>query len=732
MARRKTRRKTTRRRKLTHRSSVLSELNSSLPRLDLKKKTVREISSVIMILFSILFFLSLSNKAGIFGEYFKAAMTALFGWGAWVLPIILIVLSILILSLPSFVATFSKIFGSSLAFVSILGIMHMSVPMPQILEAAQRGENGGYLGFTVNSILRHFFGDTGAMVVLISLLIISFLITFEFSLSKILGVFTWLFQGEENPELKVRINQGDASRKLKRITKKEVVEEKPVVEKKTESAAEILKKAMEKEEKKNSFQPKFKASSGNWNPPGLDLLDDNSFSIEADDKEIARNVAKIEEALANFGIEVTMGEVNVGPTVTQYTLKPADGIKLSKITALQNDLALALAARSIRIEAPIPGKSLVGIELPNKKRAIVGLREILESEDFQKEKSNLKIVFGRDVSGKPAVSDLKRMPHLLIAGATGSGKSVCINTILLSFLYQNSPDDLKLILVDPKRVELNSYNHLPHLLTPVIVEPEKTVAALRWAVSEMNRRYKLFQEAREQNIAGYNKNNTKDKIPYIVIVVDELADLMMVAPKEVEASICRIAQLARATGIHLIVATQRPSVDVITGLIKANIPSRVAFTVSSGTDSRTIIDTVGAEKLLGQGDMLFLDSGVDKPVRLQGVYVSNDEIKRITSEIKLSTPPEYDDSIIEKKEIPRGLPNSGSMGVLKDSENKDDLEQEATALILETGKASASLLQRRLSVGYARAARLLDILEEKGVIGPANGAKAREIFMKKD
>jgi S-DNA-T family DNA segregation ATPase FtsK/SpoIIIE len=427
-----------------------------------------------------------------------------------------------------------------------------------------------------------------------------------------------------------------------------------------------------------------------------------------------------------------MSDVNVGPTVIQYTLKPHEGVKLSKITTLKNDLALTLAARAIRIEAPIPGKSLVGIEIPNEQRTIVRLREILESDEYMEPKSNLKLPLGRTVSGKPMVIDLAAMPHMLVAGATGSGKSVGMNSFLLSLLYQNSPQDLKMIMIDPKRVELNTYNGIPHLLTPVITDLEKAAIALKWAAAEMNRRYIELADTKHRNITDYNADPAmEEKMPKIVIVVDELADLMMVAGKEVEASICRIAQMARAVGMHLLIATQRPSVDVITGLIKANIPARLAYAVTSGIDSRTILDAIGAEDLLGQGDMLFINGQMSKPVRIQGIYVSSKEIEKVTNRVKLTLEPEYNDTITSPevaKQNVQGLPNVRG-GV---TAGADPMYDKALAVVMESRKASASLLQRRLEIGYARAARILDEMEAGGVIGPVRGAKPREIYIGRD
>jgi S-DNA-T family DNA segregation ATPase FtsK/SpoIIIE len=458
----------------------------------------------------------------------------------------------------------------------------------------------------------------------------------------------------------------------------------------------------------------------NWKPYSIDLLDKQTSLPTSGN--INKNVDVIRSTFENFGINVSMEGVNIGPTVTQYTLRPAEGVKLSKIIALQNDLALALASHPIRIEAPIPGKSLVGIEVPNQNVAIVRFKEMLESDDFVNRKSSLSMPLGRDVSGKIVVSNLLKMPHLLISGATGSGKSICLNSIILSFLYQNSPDELRFILVDPKKVEMTSYNGIPHLLTPVVTEVDKTINSLKWLVAEMERRLKLFSERGSRDIASYNQKLRDKKLPYIVLIIDELADLMAVAANDVEACIVRLAQMSRAAGIHLILATQRPSVNVITGLIKANIISRIAFAVASQIDSRTILDMAGAEKLLGNGDMLYIDSEIGKPKRIQGVYVSEKEIRNITGYIKEQGEPEYKEEILEKKST---LSGSG----LSSDDIEDDLYDDAKTIIIQAGKASASFLQRRLRIGYARAARLLDILEDQGIVGPSNGAKPREILL---
>lgn len=462
-----------------------------------------------------------------------------------------------------------------------------------------------------------------------------------------------------------------------------------------------------------------------WQFPSLDLLSQKQY--KADPGDVEANAKNIADTLANFTINVTMEGANIGPRLTQYTLKPPHGVKLSKIVALENNLALDLAAHSIRIEAPIPGKRLVGVEVPNLKPATVTIHSLMTSSPWEETKSPLSFTIGKDITGTPMVGDLTRMPHLLIAGQTGSGKSVMINTLLTSLLYRNSPSDLKLILVDPKLVELSTYNNIPHLLTPVITEPEKCISALKWAVAEMERRLRAMSEANRSNIAEYNALKKEEGMPYIVIVIDELADLMQAAARDVEALIVRLAQKARATGIHLVLATQRPSVDVITGLIKANVPARIAFTVVSQVDSRTIIDQMGAEKLLGEGDMLFSTAEMPKPKRLQGAFISKAEAVRVTDFLRTQRPPQYDEEVISQ---PVSL--SGRGGVVSDygtGEANDELWRDAVQVVIEGRKASTSLLQRRLRVGYARAARLIEAMEEQGIVGPADGSRPRDVLI---
>ena len=461
-----------------------------------------------------------------------------------------------------------------------------------------------------------------------------------------------------------------------------------------------------------------------WKYPPLKILSD-SVSGKADRGDIKGNAAIIEQTLESFGITARVVEVNLGPAVTQYALEVALGTKLSKITALERDLALALAAPTgtIRIEAPIPGRSLIGIELPNRSPEFVALRKMLSSEEMSNNTSKLAVALGFDVSGKPHVADLTKMPHVLIAGQTGSGKSVCINSFLGSLLFRAAPSEVKLILVDPKRVELTGYNGIPHLLTPVIVEPEKILSALRWILSEMDRRYKLFAQAGARNIDSYNEMSGFQALPYIVLIVDELADIMLFSPVEVEDSVTRIAQMSRATGIHMVLSTQRPSVDIITGLIKANIPCRIAFAVASQVDSRVILDMQGAEKLLGRGDMLYLPPEQAKPVRIQGAFVSDKDTKTLVSFLKnQGVTPQYTEELTS-------MPKPGTTQIAGVDGDFDELFKDAVEVVCQYNRASASLLQRRLSIGYARAARIIDQLENAGVVGPPDGSKPRDVLI---
>ena len=471
----------------------------------------------------------------------------------------------------------------------------------------------------------------------------------------------------------------------------------------------------------NDLHFNSQSSYENYTKPSLDLLTKIGHKGNENDKKKAlENASLLIKTLSNFGVDTKMGQVTLGPTITRYEVQPNPGVKVSRIVNLSDDIALSLAAKSIRIEAPIPGKSAIGIEVPNDEPQVVSLRDVLGSKEFKEDSSSLAIGLGKDISGNPVIADIGKMPHLLVAGATGSGKSVCINTIINSVLYKATPDEVKLLLIDPKVVELAHYNGIPHLLSPVVTDPKKAANALNWAVVEMNKRYKLFAELGVKDITSYN-NKSENKLPKIIIIIDELADLMMACANEVEDYICRLAQMARAAGMHLIIATQRPSVDVITGVIKANVPSRIAFAVSSQTDSRTILDMGGAEKLLGKGDMLFYPLGAAKPVRLQGAYISEEDSEKVINFVKGQIKEEikYEEEIIQTISKTTSIKN----------DDVDELLEEAIAFVVQNGQGSSSMLQRKYKIGFNRAARLIDSMEERGIVGPSEGSKPRKVLI---
>lgn len=678
----------------------------------LKPATKKAISGTLLLVFSVITGLSFLHLAGPTGTLLLVGLRKLLGWMAYVLPLITILLGLELLR-PSLVPIArSRWVGIGLLLIGLLGSGHLlAASLPDALQAAAEGRGGGYLGFMLTYPLSTLLSPIASGVLFVAALLIGIMLTFNLSLHDIWRGLRLKAAGTTE---EVGEDTGGADIPRFHVNTMATNVAKPDV-------VQVRLQQQEEEQQKAKARQIFRSANRAYKPPSLDLL--HSSIGRPDSGNIKENAAKIKRTLENFGIAVSMGEVNVGPTVTQYTLRPEEGIKLSRITALQNDLALALAAHPIRIEAPIPKKNLVGIEIPNKEVSLVRLRDLLSSKEFRRSESPLTIALGKDVAGVTVGTTLERMPHLLLAGATGSGKSVCINTLLLALLYRNSPAVMRLILVDPKRVELNIYDGIPHLLTPVIIDSAKTINALKWAVKEMDRRYRLLSESRARNLLSYNTSHPDDTIPFIVIVIDELADLMAKHGRDVEAAIVRLSQMARAVGVHLVLATQRPSVNVITGLIKANIPSRIAFHVASQIDSRTILDMAGAEKLLGNGDMLYLSSEMAKPRRLQGAFISEEEVQRVVEAIKANTEePSYDDSIV--------APGRDASGLIGEGGFDDDLFEEAKRVVMQAGKASASLLQRRLRVGYARAARLLDMLQEQNIIGSGEGNKPREVLVR--
>ncbi len=683
----------------------------------LHPETRRSIWAIAFSGFGILLILAGLEKAGPLGSTLHRAFVGLVGWGYYVLPITLFILSGVLLMAPErrkILGTTS--FGAVIMVLSILGIIHIARPT-----------QGGLLGYILGS-LKIPFGDTAAFILNIAIGLIALLVMINTPLR-----FPGRKMEEDDEEESPKAKKGSIAE-----DEDEGDEEDPKDKKAAQAAAAAAaKKQDDKIEVKESdfVAPKMNhapTTFKNYVPPPLDLLKSSNEKPTTGDLRANANIIK--RTLESFGIAVEMGEINIGPKVTRYTLKPADGVKLSRIIALNPDLALALAAHPIRIEAPIPGKSLVGIEVPNKTAAMVRLGSLMAYPEFQSS-GPLGFVLGRDVTGEPNFVSIDKMPHLLVAGATGSGKSVMIHSIILSMLYKNSPQTLKLILIDPKRVELSIYENMPHLVSPVITESKKSVGVFKWVVSEMDRRYSLLQAAGSRDIKSYNEGGGKaEPLPYMLIVVDELADLMTQHGRDVEGSIVRLAQMARATGIHLLLATQRPSVEVITGLIKANITSRIALQVASQIDSRTIIDTAGAEKLLGGGDLLFISSNLSKPKRIQGCYVSEEEIHAVADFIRENNPLDFG-ATVQQDMVNNGGAASGGQAAPSifdefggEGGDDDDLYDEAVETVRQAGKASASLLQRRLKVGYARAARLLDIMEERHVIGPGDGARPREVF----
>lgn len=680
----------------------------------LSPDTKRGILTVLVFLLAMLGIMSVFGLAGNFGRSLNYGLSYLFGWSDWLFLIILLYISFLILRSNFYKIRWVVYLGIFLIVLSSAGLLNFFVSDYTWAEIGSLGKGGGVLGYAIGHPLASYLGAWGSLVVFISLLLIGIFLAFNTSFkdmterAKSLGILREKLLPSDDDDVEDEEEGNFESDTVLEKTELLAEDADPRVEPGGEAAVEGKENIAFKKIGKKIVVP-------------LDLL--SKSSSKPDSGDVSANMNKIEKTLKNFGIEVTMEDVNVGPTVTQYTLRPAEGVRLSQMLTLQNDLALALAAHPLRMEAPIPGKSLVGIEVPNKSISVVKLREVLESDIYKKRNSNLYIALGKDVAGEVVMYDLANMPHLLIAGSTGSGKSVAINNVILSLIYQNSPDDLKLILIDPKRVELAIFNDIPYLLTPVINDTDKTINALRYVVKEMQERYKLLQAANKKNIESYNKSVIVNRLPYIVVIIDEFAALMSSAAKEIEGTVVSLAQMARAVGIHLILATQRPSVDVITGLIKANITCRIAFAVASATDSRTIIDTSGADKLLGKGDMLFISSDSSKPRRIQGVFTREEEIKAVVDYIRGQAEPEYNDKVTERAS--GVVPGFGG----GDGDYNDDLTEEAKEVILKTGRASATLLQRRLRVGYARAARLLDILEEMGVVGPADGSKAREVLV---
>lgn len=612
--------------------------------------------------------------------------------------------------------------GLAACFISVVSIIHLNTPPSQEFEKELIFAYGGVLGASFVYVFRTLLGTVGSYILFFSTLLIGLVCSTGISVSNLIfrvrDKTLDFWQKRQTEQLQFESNRGaEYSQAPKTIEHSmELIEE----DKPGQDEIEVDEPDMQKTTTEQLQMLDEKATSSIvYSLPPLSLLKRTSKRDADSRKNIKENIRILERTLRNFDVEATIGKVVQGPQVTRYEIQLATGVKVGRVLSLSDDIALALASADVRILAPIPGKSAIGIEVPNRYKELVTLGDILASPDANKKKSKLVVGLGKDINAQPVFADLGEMPHLLVAGATGSGKSVCINSILVSILARARPDEVKMILMDPKRVELSAFNDLPHLITPVVTNPKRASTVLTWAVSEMEDRFMVLSEAGARNIGSYNANINSDIEPmcYIMIVIDELADLMMAAPTEVEDTICRLAQMARAVGIHLVVATQRPSVDIITGLIKANITSRIAFAVSSQTDSRVILDTPGAEKLVGKGDMLFVESG-SKPSRIQGAFVTEQEVELITSFIKGQAKPDYKKEILKEK---RSVVGPGDF--------EDELLDDAMDIVVNSGQASISMLQRRLRVGYARAARLIDMLEEKGVVGGYEGSKPRAVMI---
>jgi len=709
----------------------------------------QEAVAILGIFLSLFLFLSLispnftegGNWGGEVGTLVSQVLTGVTGWGAYLLATLLLLLSFLFFSprmsferLPQITAGLTGAVVSSCALFSSLSLKEWASV-----------EAGGVVGKTIFNVMKSLVGGPGTVLFLLFIFLISIMLSTQFSPYQLVA-FIWQMTKKVGCGIKSifvsgnekRVIRKEAKKKAKIVKKKKVVKRvSPAVADKKDAPVEPTEPTLgmpvvtklAKTSVSESDDEEFAAhpvARGDWKLPPLNLLEKNVNAEEEIDKEIYYQVSKqLEQKLKNFGVSGKVVGISPGPVVTTYEYSPAAGVKINKIASLADDLALGLKAQSVRVVGSVPGKAALGIEIPNPNRSVVYIRDLLASEDFRNNENKLSIILGLDVVGTPSIANLSKMPHLLIAGSTGSGKSVAINTIIASILFNATPEEVRMLMVDPKRIELSGYEGIPHLLHPVVVEPKLASRALMWAVREMERRYKLLEQTKVKSFDSYNEVS-EEKLPYIVIIVDELADLMMVASKDVEASIARLAQMARAAGMHLILATQRPSVDVLTGLIKSNFPTRISFKVSSKVDSRTILDTSGAEHLLGSGDMLYLANGSSILKRVHGAYISESETEAIITFLKEQGNASYDESVTAAVE------DEGNAGGTTAEEDYDERYDEAVNLVCESGQASISMVQRRLRVGYNRAARMIEMMEKEGVVGPADGSKPREVLARKD
>jgi DNA segregation ATPase FtsK/SpoIIIE, S-DNA-T family len=667
------------------------------------------------------------NLFGILGAHVSGFLIGLFGLGAFWIPILLLLASIHFFGNHSSRAMILTLIGG-IILVIITGSL-LSMRQNDFILFGSKYSAGGIVGIPFKAFLVKYTNYAGGVIILALLWVIGFILATGFSLIAF-GKRFWSWLNSVNNRLKTfslkRKERREKAKKRSQVDKEKIAKKAQQIKIKT-SVPKPIKTAPAPKQEVFAF---MKSGRGYQLPPYSFLEDPENPPTSSDDKNLRMQSQLLEKKLEDFGVHGEVVAVSPGPVITTFEYAPAPGVKINKIVNLSDDLALALRAISIRIVAPIPGKAVVGIEVPNADRAMVRFKEIVASSDFDKSASNLPLCLGKDIVGNPVVAELDKMPHLLIAGATGTGKSVALNSMICSILYKSTPDEVKLIMVDPKRIELSSYNGIPHLITPVVVDAKKATNALFWAIREMERRYELLSQKNTRNVRQYNKKMEKEKksgaegefqkLPYLVIVIDELADLMMLASRDVEVTLTRLAQMARAAGIHLILATQRPSVDVLTGIIKANFPTRLTFQVSSKTDSRTIIDSNGAETLLGSGDMLFLPPGTAKLQRIHGAYISEDELNRVIQFLKAQEKPEYDENVTE------AVTNDETSS---EEQEYDERYDDAVALITKKRQASISMIQRHLRIGYNRAARIIEVMEKEGVVGPSDGVKPREVLV---
>lgn len=722
-----------------------------------------EIVGIILLALGLLGLTSFYNSSlGTIGNFIGRVLKGICGEGRIIFPVMLFIMGIRLIGQRNRSAMSTKVYGGLLMFIITLTVLHLQYPVEKAFMLGYEGIGGGLIGGLFSYLLQKAFGEIGTYIILAATTLVALLLltnkplavmASDVMLNSKKGLVNckesfsnFLFTESESTD-KSQGNDRETSDSraifidgLNSEQQDEAIQDKnyfdqptgplPII--KSKSSTPIEAKAPEPiEDLWNDAKQAVTYTQLSiedmpiYQLPPITLLSRPKGKNSVGTKDITEQMRKLEDTLASFGINAKVIQVSRGPAITRFEIQPPTGVKVSRIVGLADDIALSMAASDVRIEAPIPGKAAIGIEVPNKEVSMVHIRDILESREYVQSTSRLSIALGKDIAGNSIVADLSKMPHLLIAGATGAGKSVCINTLIASILFKSTPEEVKLLMIDPKMVELATYNGIPHLVSPVVTNPKKAAASLRWAVKEMERRYNLFAEAGVRDITRYNNMikanaDADDKhLPLVVVIIDELADLMMVAPADVEDAVCRLAQMARAAGIHLVVATQRPSVDVITGLIKANIPSRISFAVSSQVDSRTILDMAGAEKLLGKGDMLFYPVGASKPVRVQGAFLSDKEVEELVNFLKKQGKPVYDDKVT--KDVPKQ--------VNEEQPIEDELLPQAVKILIEQGQASISMLQRRLHVGYARAARLIDIMEQRKIVGPYEGSKPRAILM---